>query len=109
MRHQKKLENLASEQEKPLNKVTNTIKNLDDLKIPDKIKEYLALGPKQPVWDKFDEMHFLADVDGLLRTMKTQGAENSKLDEVNTMAHWYCKQMKQKEDPMLGKIKRHLN
>ena len=109
MRQQKKLENLAFEQEKPLNKVTNTIKILGDLKIPDKIKEYLALSSKHPVRDKFDEMHFLADVDGLLRTMKTQGAENAKLDEVNAMAHWYCKQMKkQKEDPMLGRIKRHL-
>ena len=106
----KKLQNLATEQEKPLAGVENTVKVLDDLKVPGVILEYLGQGPKHPVRDAFDEMQFLADVDSLLHNLKATDDANEKLDEVNALAHWYCKRMrKQTEEPMLKKVKAHLS
>ena len=109
MRHQNKLQMLAEKQSKPLCNVGDTVKVLDDLKVPSKFLEYLSLGPKHPILDKFNEIQFLVDIDGLLHNLNSNGASREKLDEVNALALWYNKEMKeQREDPMLNKVKKYL-
>ena len=108
-RQANKIATLADRQEKPLSKIGNTIKIVDELEIPEVIKNYLALGPKHPVKDDFDELQFLADIDALLHDMKAAGEPNEKVDEVNAQTLWYCKQMKkQRPDPMLKKVNTYL-
>ena len=59
-RHQKKLHMLAREQERPLRAVQNTVKMIGDVEEPPKfVVDLLSLGPKHPVRDKFNRMHFL--------------------------------------------------
>ena len=100
---------MADRHEKPLSKIGNTKKIVDELEIPEVIKNYLALGPKHPVKDDFDELQFLVDIDALLHDMKAAGEPNEKLDEVNAQTLWYCKQMKkQRPDPMLKKVNTYL-
>ena len=100
---------VAEKQSKPLCNVGDTVKVLDDLKVPSKILEYLSLGPKHPILDKFNEIQFLADIDGLLHNLNSNGASKEKLDEVNALALWYNKEMKkQREDPMLNEVKKYL-
>ena len=61
------------------------------------------------VSDKFNDLHFLADVDRLLYNLKTNDIENDKLNEVNALTVWYLKEMKkQKEDPSLRKVNSYL-
>ena len=109
-RHAKKLSALSKSQSKPLSRIKDTIKMLDNVKIPDTIAAFLAFCPKYPVRDEFNELQFLADVDSLLHNLKQENAPHEKLDEVNPLALWYCKRMKQqREDPMLKKMKNYMN
>ena len=100
---------LAEKQSKPLCNFGDTVKVLDDLKVPSKLLEYLSLGPKHPILDKFNKIPFLADIDGLLHNLKSNGASKEKLDEVNALTLWCNKDKnKQREDPMLNKVKKYL-
>ena len=108
-KHRNKLDLLSQRQGKPLSNIEETIKILDGIVLPETLLNYLALGPKHPVKDQFNEMHFLADVDNLLHGMKLNGASNDDLNEVNALAQWYCRKMrKQRPDPMLKKVNSYL-
>ena len=69
----------------------------------------LSLGPKHPILDKFRELHFLADVDSLLRTLKENDASNDCLNDVNALAQWYVKKAKQQRpDRALSKVNHYM-
>ena len=62
--HQKKLMKLSERQDRPLRKQgEGSVRALDDVDLPNWVQQVLALGPKHPVRDKFNETHFLADID----------------------------------------------
>ena len=54
--HQKKLMKLLERQDRPLGK--GSVKALDDVELPDWLQQVLALKPKLPVRDKFNETDF---------------------------------------------------
>ena len=85
---------LAAEQEKPLRSVGNTVKIIGDLEPPKYVIDLLSLGPKHPVLDQFNEMHFLADIDKVLAQMKNDDSNIDAMNEVNALTVGYLKQMK---------------
>ena len=116
-RHQKKLQMLATEQERPLRNLKNTVKIVGDVQEPPKfVMDILALGPKHPVRDKFNKLHFLADVDKLLVDLKGENVEANVgrdeadvQNEINAMATTYVRTMKTfKADQAVLKVNKYL-
>ena len=108
-RHNKKLVGLAAEQEKPLRSVGNTVKIFGDLKPPKYVIDLLSLGPKHPVLDQFNEMHFLADIDKVLARMKNYDSNIDAMNERNALTVGYLKQMKrQKPDRAVKMVTSYL-
>ena len=67
-------------------------KTLDNLKIPVVVKELLSYGPKHPVKEKFNETHFLADIDKLVINMRQKWSKYcEKFCEIESSAKWYAK------------------
>ena len=108
--HEKKIQLLSERQSKPLRMVKVTVKILEDsISPPSWVTDLLSLGPKHPILDKFRELHFLADVDSLLRTLKENDASNDCLNDVNALAQWYVKKAKQQRpDRALSKMNHYL-
>ena len=48
-----------------------SVKALDDVELSDWVQQVLELGPKHPARDKFNETHFLADIDIFLLDLKS--------------------------------------
>ena len=72
-RHEKKLKKLAERQDRPLMKVNDkSVRALDGIELPKWVHEVLGFGPKHPVRDRFNELHFLADIDNFLSELKSQ-------------------------------------
>ena len=61
----KKLNDKHSErEERPLRKRSqNNVATLDGVEQPKFVLNVLPVGPKHPIRDKFNEVHFLSDVD----------------------------------------------
>ena len=71
--HQKKLMKLSERQDRPLGKQgEGLVRLLDDVELSNWVQQVLALGPKHPVSDKFNEKHFLADIDIFLLDLKNR-------------------------------------
>ena len=69
--HQKKLMKLSERQDRPLGKQgEGSVRALDEVELPNWVQQVLALGPKHPVRDKFNETHFLADMTSFYRISK---------------------------------------
>ena len=80
--HQKKLIKLTERQDRPLGKQgDNSVKALDDFELPNWVQQVLALGPKHPVRDKFNETHFLIDFDIFLSDLKNRRVPGEPLCE----------------------------
>ena len=63
---------LSEKQDRPLGKQDEgSVKALDDVELPDWIQQVLEVGPKYPVRDKFNETHFLVDIDIFLLDLKS--------------------------------------
>ena len=63
-----KLDKLSERQDKPLRNGSHiNVVIMDGREIPKFVLDILLLGPKHLVRDKFNEVHFLADVDKLVR------------------------------------------
>ena len=88
-RDKKKLVGLAAEQERPLRSVGNTVKIIGDLKPPKYVIDLLSLGPKHPVLDQFNKMHFLVDIDKVLAQMKNDDSNIDAMNEVNASTVGY--------------------
>ena len=65
-----KLDKLSARQDRPLrNGSHSNVVKVDGCELPKFVLDLLSLGPKHPVRDKFKEVHFLADVDKLVREL----------------------------------------
>ena len=63
----------------------------DGVELPKFFLDTLSLGPERPVREKFDEVHFLADVDKLVRELRENRLEGENLCEIESSAKWYAK------------------
>ena len=62
--HQKKLRKLSERQDQPLGKQgEGSVRALDDVELANWVQQLLALGLEHRIRDKFNETHFLADID----------------------------------------------
>ena len=68
---------------------------MDGPELPKFVLDILSLGPKHPVRDKFNEVHFLADVDKLVRELRENNTEGEKLCEIEASAKWYAKNVRE--------------
>ena len=63
-RHKRNLKKLSERQDKPLKNLDErSVRVLDEVILPLWVREVLSVGPKHPVRDKFNEIHFPADID----------------------------------------------
>ena len=82
-RHKKKIEKLSERQYRPLKNLDErSVRILDEVVLPLWVREVLSFGPKQPVRDKFIEIHFLADIDSFLSELKLNRLPGEKLCEI---------------------------
>ena len=94
--HQKKLMKLSERQDRPLGKQgEGSVRALDDVELPNCVQQVLALGPKHLVRDKFNETHFLADIDIFLSDLKNRKLPGDALCEIEAVAKAYAKKVKQ--------------
>ena len=69
----------------------------------------LALGPKHPVRDKFNETHFLADIEFFLPDIKNRKVPREALCEIEAVAKAYAKRVKQtSSDKGVEKARKYL-
>ena len=87
--YQKKLVKLSERQGE------GSVRAPDDVELPNWVQQVLALGPKHPVRDKFNETHFLADIDIFLLDLKNRKVPGEALCEIEAVAKAYAKRMKQ--------------
>ena len=62
--------------------------------LPKFVLDILSLGPKQHVRDTFNEVHFLADVNKLVRELHENKTEGEKFCEIEVSAKWYAKNVR---------------
>ena len=85
--HRKKLGKLSERQDKPLGgRNERSVKVLDNIVQPGWVYEVLSLDPKHPIRDKFNETHFLADIDIFLSQVKNQKTSGETLCEKEAAA-----------------------
>ena len=71
--------------------------------------EVLSFGPKHPERDKFNEIHFLADIDSFLSELKWNRIPEEKLCEIEAAAKRYAKNVKQTpSDKSVEKARKYL-
>ena len=68
---------------------------LDNIELPGWVYEKLSMGPKHPIRDKFDETHFLADIDNFLSHLKNQKTSGETLCEIEAAVKLYAKKARQ--------------
>ena len=84
-----KLDKLSERQDRPLrNGSRSNVVIMDCRELPKFVLDILSLGPKHPVRDKFNKVHFLADVDELVRELRKNNTEVEKLCEIEASAKW---------------------
>ena len=94
--HQKKLMKLSERQDRPLGKQDEgSVRALDDVELRNWVQQVLAIGSKHPVRDKFNETHFLADIDIFLSGLKNRLVPGEAVCEIEAMAKSYAKRVKQ--------------
>ena len=90
--HRKKLEKLSERQDRPLGgRNERSVEVLDNIELPEWVYEVLSMGPKHPIRDKFNETHFLADIDIFLSQLKNQKTSGETLCEIEAAAKAYAK------------------
>ena len=78
-----KLQKFLQRQEKPLRETNKiAIRMLDCIELPVFLKKMLSYGPRHPVKDKLNEIHFLVDVDRLVQSVRKKGTSGEKLCEI---------------------------
>ena len=106
-RHNQKLCELSSQQEKPLFSVTNTVKLLElDRTPPAYVLDTLSLGPRNPVLNKFEPKDILVELDSFLSDCKKKYVAEETLTDINVKTLNYikkCKQLKSSRNIMLTK------
>ena len=93
-KHRGKFQCLADYQETPLRNVKNTVLVVVDFAPPQYFTDLLSLGPKHPIRDRFNEMHFLADVDRSLSLLKSEGSTDEVINDINAISNIYMNYVK---------------
>ena len=108
--HRKKLEKLSERQDKPLGgRNERSVRVLDNIELPEWVYEVLSMGPKHPIRDKFNETHFLADIDIFLSQLKNQKTSGETLCEIEAAAKAYAKNVRQTpRDKAVEKTRKYL-
>ena len=108
--HRTKLEKLSERQDKPLGgRNERSVKVLDNIELPERVYEVLSMGPKHPIRDKFNETHFLADIDIFLSQLKNQKTSGETLCEIEAAAKAYAKNVRQTpRDKAVEKTRKYL-
>ena len=82
---------LSERQDRPLGKHGGgSVKDLDDVELPDWLQQVLALGPKHLVRDKCDEILFLDYIDIFLSDLKNRKVPGAALCEIEAVAKAYA-------------------
>ena len=109
-RLQEKLAKLSERQDKPL-RISNekTVAVKDVIILPKFVMDWLAFGPKHPIMDKFKELHFLADIDSLIRNLRQNNVPGEYLFEIEAAAEWNSKNIRETPlDRALAKVQKYL-
>ena len=70
---------LSERQDRPLwNGSHNNVVTLEGIELPKCVVDVLSLGPKHAVMDKFNEVHFVADVDRLVCEFRESNTDGEK-------------------------------
>ena len=86
--HQKKLDNLSKQQERPLFSVHDTIRLFEfDIHSPKYVLDTPSMGPKNPILDKFNQKELLAEIDLLLNRLGKANASNDVLINAATLKY----------------------
>ena len=87
-----KLIKLSERQDRPLRNGSQiNVGIMDGGELPNFVLDILSLRTKNRVRDKFNEVHFLADVDKLIREFPENKTEGKKLCEIEASAKKYAK------------------
>ena len=82
---------MPERQDKPLGvRNERLVKVLGNIE-PGWVHEMLSIGPKYPIRDKFNEMHFLADIDIFLSQLKNHKTPGEILCEIEAASKAYAK------------------
>ena len=108
--HQKKLDNLSKQQERPLFNVDDTIRLFEvDIHPPKYLLDTLSMGPKNPILDKFNQKELLAEIDLLLNRLGEANVSNDVLNDINVATLKYVKSCSsQRTRKHIIMTKRHL-
>ena len=98
-RHKRKLEKFSEGQDRQLKNLDErSVRILDELSLLLWVREVLSFGPKHPVRDKFNEIHFLAITDSFLSELKLNRIPGEKLYEIEAAAKIYAKKVLKKPE-----------
>ena len=86
------------------NRSHNNVVTLDAVEPPKFALEVLSFGPKHPVRDKFNGVHFLADVDRLILELRENNTDGEKLCVIELSSKWYVNNVG--ETPMDRSLKK---
>ena len=90
-----KLDKLSERQDRPLrNDSHSNVLIMDGLELPKFVLDVLSLRPEHPVRDKFNEVHFLADVDKHVRELPDNKTDGEKLCVIEASTKWYAKKLR---------------
>ena len=82
---------LSVRQDRPLkDQNIDSTRTLDRICLPTFLKDLLFYGPKHPIRNKFNDVHFLADIDKLIRTLRESGNDCKRLSANEASAEWYA-------------------
>ena len=94
--HPKKLQELSEMQDRPLGKQDEgSVKPLDDVELPEWEQQVLALGPKHPVRDEFNETQFLVDIVIFFLDLKNREVLGKAICEIEAVTKAYANRLKQ--------------
>ena len=87
---------LSERQDRPLGKQgEGSVRAHDVVEFSNWVQNMLALGLKHPVRDKYNEVHFLTDIDFFLSDLKNRKVPWGALCEIEAVAKAYAKRVKQ--------------
>ena len=89
-----KLKKLSIRQDWPLKEQNFDFIRILNISLATFIK-VLSYGSKHPIRDIFIEVHFLADIYKMVRTLQKSGTDVGKLCEIDVSAKWYAKNVRE--------------
>ena len=90
-----KLDKLSERQDRALrNGSQSRVVIMDGRELPKFVLDILSVGPKHSVRDKYNEVHFLADVDKFIHKIRENNSEGEKIVEIEASAKWYAKNVR---------------